>query len=426
MSGTRENLTRRIARRPFRWFLGLWALLVGLWLLLGFVGFEWTTRPVRPPVPEAVPYADFLPGGKWYQSGNPMPIVADALPAFDPALLTNEYEYQAWYGPSGGLQLVAYQRASRSLLGWPQALVTWGRDSFFDVTDPTRPFERIAYFEDVSMRQPLGHAISWTWSNPDRTVLSHVILRTGLITSRIFQIELLVGIIVLVLWHRYGVVVGRRLRQKWCIHCGYNLRGVTSERCPECGHERKDSSRAKFDADRGHLLLPAGRVFAIITLLLIAASLLTMTEHDDLAAGLFGDPATVSIPPTKAPGSPPAQVDVKAGRYVLRWPRHWYVIQYWDEQTWMYPQNGPSQPGPARASLTRVPLSQGITLSFVKRDPSIMRTVIIFWPRALTALALLQFPALALTAVVVCAAAVWRRLRQRIDPNGAASEPAGV
>lgn len=57
---------------------------------------------------------------------------------------------------------------------------------------------------------------------------------------------------------RYFLKAGNELR---CRHCAYLLRGIDSDRCPECGHPTRDAVRGQFSR-RWHLLI-LGAVIAI-------------------------------------------------------------------------------------------------------------------------------------------------------------------
>ena len=138
------------ARRPFRLFVLLWAGLAALWLLSGAIGFRNNRRADVPPLPEAVPYADFLPGGARAPQHGRLLLDPWLLPAHDPKLLSPYINISTWSGEDGTNRLLGQSFTTDGAYGWPRQWVSWLRCTFYDVTDPGRPFARTTF---PTMRQ---------------------------------------------------------------------------------------------------------------------------------------------------------------------------------------------------------------------------------------------------------------------------------
>jgi hypothetical protein len=54
-----------------------------------------------------------------------------------------------------------------------------------------------------------------------------------------------------------------------CAECGYQLKGVESAKCPECGRTRSDPARAQYPLAI-RLLLWAGLLLAVVQLFIVA------------------------------------------------------------------------------------------------------------------------------------------------------------
>lgn len=134
---------RRCGERPVKSFLLLWLILVAVWFVLGFVGFRYSRWPDLPVVPEAVPYADYSPGGRF--SYNPTIDFDPAkLPIHNPALEDqNRHSYQVWTRESTGAKRFILGTGTMACsYGWPVRWFEWNNCAWWDVTDPTRPFQR--------------------------------------------------------------------------------------------------------------------------------------------------------------------------------------------------------------------------------------------------------------------------------------------
>ncbi|MHC4102034.1 MAG: hypothetical protein ACYSW1_14265 [Planctomycetota bacterium] len=143
MAGVLDALSRRVGRRPLRWFLGLWALLTAIWLLSGAIHFRSDRYADIPPVPEAVPYAAFLPGGARYRESFKFELDPQRLLFHDESRALPDHHFFVWPDEDGEFtRLVCWFLTLEGAYGWPRQWVRWSRGVAYDVSDPGRPVER--------------------------------------------------------------------------------------------------------------------------------------------------------------------------------------------------------------------------------------------------------------------------------------------
>jgi hypothetical protein len=236
MPESRPTIIRRIAWRPFRWFLGIWLALSLAWLLSGSCGLQWHRAASNAPDPRAVPYHEFLPGGSRHDEAfdfNPDPA---ALPMYDATFDTGEYFYFYWLNTAKGPRLIAAQNAGNWTFGWPTAWIWSARTHWFDVTEPDAGFEPARFPMEVHpLVQSRGQLVWWTWFINGRTGLISLSFDWGRLIAVLIALEAAAGLLVLATWVGLGAVWRRRWREGRCPNCGYDLRGAREITCSECG-----------------------------------------------------------------------------------------------------------------------------------------------------------------------------------------------
>ena len=249
------------ARRPFRLFVLLWAGLAALWLLSGAIGFRNNRRADVPPLPEAVPYADFLPGGARAPQHGRLLLDPWLLPAHDPKLLSPYINISTWSGEDGTNRLLGQSFTTDGAYGWPRQWVSWLRCTFYDVTDPGRPFARTTF---PTMRQvqwkPL--LVSWWWTIDDGSAYWTGTWKWATTLVWFLGLGVAAGALVLGVWRWQRLQLRRRLRRGGCPHCGYDLRGGADGACPECGRDQHAAPPAARS-------VRAGRLFAVLWVALV-------------------------------------------------------------------------------------------------------------------------------------------------------------
>jgi hypothetical protein len=408
MTAGLDALSRRVGCRPLRWFLGLWGLLTVTWLLSGAIHFRSDRYAVIPPVPEAVPYADFLPGGARYREWYEIDLDPQRLPLHDPSRALPTHHFYVWPDEQEkDTRLVCWFLTLEGAYGWPRQWVRWSRGVVYEVTNPDRPFERA--IPSSSPRNSVGwelHQLSWSVTTGDGSTWCYGAWQWARMLAWWLSVEAIAGVLVITLWIWDGRRYRRRLRRGWCVNCGYDLqaRGGGGT-CPECGGEQPEAST--------HPRLGAGRVFlagwALLVVVWIAVAVLASSERgfpdlQDRLDELAREAETATPRPDGRPYS--------AGLMVAQWDYGWPLsfATQWKSQRWVF------HPGERPAAVVNPYASPGVS-AFQGRfqwsrptdDPTVYRRLDLYWSSALIQIAGLQFVALGAAGLLVA----FRRLRSR-------------
>ena len=391
MVGFDESVARRIGRRPGRWFVGLWCALTTPWLVSGLIGFELERSADIPPVPEAIPYADFLPGGVRYDSSFKVDLDPQQLPTFDPTLQDRFLFVHIWPTASGDGRLVCNFFTVEGVYGWPKQWVSWSRGVTYDVTDPSEPFDRAQALPPFWVDIPRWEITRTGWSirNADRLTYWNVHWEWNRMLLWALSIEALAGLVVFVIWMRYVLVIRRRLRRGLCLECGYDLRGTKpGDVCPECATVRGQPEQAKPRR------LPLVRVFVVAWLLLVVAS---------FVMGLFVVDRRQMPPLQEGLAELAAEGGSRPAHLMLTFREHGWPLPFltvWDSQSYQ------AKPGQwpvvldANVQFDVYADFERIQWELPNDDPTVRTIVDITWPFVLVQTAALQFAALGLILVV--------------------------
>jgi hypothetical protein len=378
MSGALDALSRRVGRRPLRWFLGLWGLLTVIWLLSGAIHFRSDRYADIPPVPEAVPYADFLAGGARYRESFKVNLDPQRLPLHDPSRALPTRHFYVWPDEQEELtRLVCWFLTLEGAYGWPRQWVRWSRGVVYDVTDPGRPVERA--IPSSTPRDAVNwelHQLSWSVMTGDGSTWCYGAWQWARMLAWWLSAEAFAAMIVVGLWSWDGARYRRRLRRGWCVTCGYDLqaRGEGGA-CPECGGEQPEARpQPRFGAGRVFL---AGWALLIVAWIAVAVLVPRERELPELR-GRLDELALEARNATPRPDGRP----YAAGLIVAHSP---------------YASPGVSA-GPDRIQWSRE-----------TDDPTVGRHLDLYWSPALVQIAGLQFVALGAAGLVVA----FRRLRSR-------------
>ncbi len=401
MVGFGESVTRRIGRRPGRWFVGLCCALTTLWSVIGLIGFRLERSADIPPAPEAIPYADYLPGGvRRDDSSFKLDLDPQQLPSFDPTLQDRLLVVHTWPTASGDGRLVCTFFTVEGVYGWPKEWVRWSRGVTYDVTDPSEPFDRAQALPEfwVDIARWENTRTYWAIRNADGSTYWNIHWEWNRMLLWALSIEALAGFVVFVIWLRYVLMIRRRLRRGLCLECGYDLRGTNpGDVCPECARVRVQPEEVKPRR------LPLVRVFVVAWLLLVVAS---------FVMGLFVvdrrqmSPLQERLAELAAEGrSRPRHLMIAAREH--GWPLPF--LKVWDSQSYQ------CQPGQwpvvldANVQFDVYADFERIQWELPNDDPTVGTIVDITWPFVLVQMAALQLAAVGLTFVVALAAKLRRR-----------------
>ena len=401
MVGFDDSVVRRIGRRPGRWFVGLCCALTTLWLVSGLIGFELERSADIPPAPEAIPYADYLPGGvRRDDSAFKLDLDPQQLPSFDPTLQDRLLVVHTWPTASGDRRLVAQFFTVTGVYGWPKQWVRWSHFVTYDVTDPSEPFDRAQalpefWVDSVRWENTRTH---WAIRNVDGSTYWNVHWEWNRMLLWALSIEALADLVVFVIWIWYVLTIRRRLRRGLCLECGYDLRGThLGDVCPECATVRGQPEQAKPRR------FPLVRVFVVAWLLLVVAS---------FVMGLFVVDRRQMPPLQERLAELAAEGGSRPDHLMLTFREHGWPLPFltvWDSQSYQ------CQPGQwpvvldANVQFDVYADFERIQWELPNDDPTVRTIVDITWPFVLVQMAALQFAAVGLTFVVVLAAKLRRR-----------------
>ncbi len=234
--GLVECLVRGFGQRPFRQFLMVWMVVFVLWGLVGFVGFKHTRLSGDPPLPEAVPYADFLPGGK-QSHDRTIDLPRDRLPNYDPSLARREVGIGVRQGREGEPnRLYAYAPESLGVYGWPWSAIGWVSHVAWDISDPAKPYPPFADFFSRARFSSLPSTVNVQFVNEDASRASAVnVLHQGLVLY-LAAPQTVAAVAVGPPWLWFQVRQRQRRRAGRCLACGQMLDPHRRPQlCPECG-----------------------------------------------------------------------------------------------------------------------------------------------------------------------------------------------
>ena len=382
MIDNRDNILTRIARRPFRWFMCGWLTLCLLWLLSGFLGFEWVRHEIRPPDPRAVPYHDYLPGGSREGRLPGFNIAPGNIPAHDETLVTEEYMYTVWQYPIKGDRLIAFQDEGRWRYGWPDAWIWSYRTHYFDVTDPSGGFDPARFpMKDHPFVQHRQQVVWWTLIVDDETGMVMLAIQWGAVVLAMLCLELLAAIPVVLLWAGQRVMWRRRIRDNRCPNCGYDLRGGSEGACPECGAARFESLAAWLAFTIPQRILRSGRWMVAFTLLffLVWSVLVLISRRDEGIESLETNLARLSENIMSEGMIEPWEVhrDVQLSMRTYGWPLT--LMEVRDVQTWQFMSERKPTPSPHFHGFDFFCDSEGMWWTQSGSDETIRRDMNLEW-----------------------------------------------
>ncbi len=402
MADRRDNLTRRIARRPFRWFLGGWITLTLLWLAGGFYGFERDRHEIKPPPVEMVPYHKFLPGGAPYGRYPDFNLDPDTLPEFDPTVAGPEYVFMT---PDREAEILEVWLVSdQGRFGWPASWLSWQRFDFFDVTDPTQPARRLHKPEQKFKTIHTQSDLEFMQYPENKSANRTIVFAWAPFIRFLLLLEVAVGVVVLTISQGQRSVWRRRVRRNHCLECGYDRKGIGEEKaCPECGMSPSASLSDWLKMKRGTPVVRTGRVFLGCLLSLVV---------------LWGIVQAVGSPP------PEMMTDEKLaemqsrfedqGRFnnggtarwqswirqrVVGWPVDLFMTR--DECVFEFSRDRSPMLLPHAPDETLVPMDwEYVYWEVNSGEPTINRWRLLYWRATLTQLAGVQMLAMLLTGIV--------------------------
>ena len=400
-----QSLRARVGRRPLPWFVGLWLLLTLVWLLGGLLHYRVARQDLSAPPPEAIPYAKFL------LSPSDLPLDPDRLPAFDAELRQRNTYFRIYETETGDARLVCLVNSERGRCGWPKPWVRWMGGPAYDVTDPTRPFDRPERLPDFRHLTWDRGYLSWSlMSRADRSwSMGHWEWKPMLL--RALVIEAVAAACILGIWGFSGLSRRRRLRLGLCIRCGYDLRASAGQAiCPECGNAQPSSRTEERQTPQR---IRAGRMFLLFWVLLVAAWLAASAlgvEDRGLpnpAERLEQIAARAQESATSLAGAP-----YVANKMVAHRSHGWPIpfVSVWHLQRYL------CEPGEQPVAVVNRRFTPGIRnggdyVQWARRtqDPTLNQFVEFSWSPALVQVAGLQLPSLALVGIVAVGAGLWRR-----------------
>jgi hypothetical protein len=266
-----ESATLRIAGAPLAAFAISWMLLLAIWLGWQF-GFTWETRgTTAAPPPGAVPYHMYLPGGK-LAGELTLDIAPGDLPIYDRSLQQRSSQYLVLPDERGARRLMTAQQRSGTI-GWPSRIISFAAVTWWDVTDPTRPFRPVP--RDLGFADP-GFSTASRWfeftSDAEGWRLGFRIVPGALLwplaITQSAALVLVGGIAGFV-----AIRQRRRRRAGRCLRCGHQLDPAhPARRCPECAYVESSQPRLGADASTTGTMRHSVRVFLGLWLVLALAA----------------------------------------------------------------------------------------------------------------------------------------------------------
>jgi len=385
----------------------VWGLLTVIWLLSGVIHFRLDQHADIPPVPEAVPYADFLPGGARYREPSRFELDPQRLPLHDPSRAPPDRHYYVWPDEHEEFtRLMCQFLMLDGAYGWPRQWVRWSHGVVYDVTDPGRPVERA--IPSSSPQDVVNwelHQLSWSVMTGDGSTWCYGAWQWARMLAWWLSVEAFAAMIVVGLWSWDGARYRRRLRQGRCVACGYDLqaRGGGGT-CPECGCEQPEARpQPRFGAGRVFL---AGWALLVVAWIAVAVLASSEREFPELQ-GRLDELAREAEAATPRPDGRPYAAGLMVAQRYYGWPLS-FATQ-WKSQRWVFhPDERPT--AVVNPYATGVSAFEGvIQWSRATDDPTVYRHLDLYWSYTLVQIAGLQFVALGAAGLFVA----FRRLRSR-------------
>jgi len=132
----------------------------------------------------------------------------------------------------------AHEEDTFSKFGFPLHALGYRSHSVAQRTSPQASLDsRVTFTHMLTISQTAARAWHWPWGAPGggNFRLPLLVLPVGFVADTLFWGA---AILTMLLTPRF-VRRYRRRRDGLCLECGYNLTGLPSDRCPECGHPFK-------------------------------------------------------------------------------------------------------------------------------------------------------------------------------------------
>ncbi|MCH8152989.1 MAG: hypothetical protein IH830_11540 [Planctomycetes bacterium] len=393
---------RRCGERPFRWFLLLWGAIFLVSIPVAFLHFDHKRFSGRPPVPEAVPYAGYLPGaGRSHE--RTIDLDPQNLPLYDPSRVRQDVgiKIREASGPDARNRVFAWAPHYVGVVGWPETAVTWVSHSAWDVTDPTRPYPPLKG-QWVGGFQVQGSAsVSFSWVNEDASRGSsiHLVLPGALVPLALPQ-TLAAGSI-LWLWTVYRVRHRRRRRRGLCLTCGHQRDPArTASVCPECGapQPQADASPARPAAVFRFLSTPGRRSLVIFGLMGLAWLAMQGTSRSEQTTQPM-KPRVEANSRFSAESGRTYTKSVQSSFRFYGWPIPVMAIQ--EDHWFTFSPGGPAQRAPCPNEAGTFLRRNELLWILHHEDPSIVTTGWVFWPMVLFQLAIVQITATLISIVTM-------------------------
>lgn len=414
--GLVECLVRGFGQRPFRRFLMVWMFMFGLWGLVGFVGFKLTRLSGDPPLPEAVPYADFLPGGKQSHDGT-IDLPRDRLPDHDPSLTRREVGIGVRQGREGEPnRLYGYAPESLGSYGWPWSAIAWVSSAAWDISDPAKPYPPFADFYLRARFSSSPSTVNVHFANEDGSRgTTVVVLPLGLVLY-LAAPQTVGALVVGPPWLWFQVRQRRRRRAGWCLGCSQMLDPHRRPQlCPECGTPtaaatdtpQRQSIVSRLVDRPGRLML---LLWAILVLIWTAVQILSREQIEVEPLGTRLEKlAEVAAEDRDLYSSRDRSISVDLAQASYGWP----MQLLWVEKQQTYAVKPDAFPVPTQSQW-----QPGVRVEFdevwwvvTQKDRTIVTITSFYWATALDEIATLQVVATVLVgAFGVCA---WFRRRRK-------------
>ena len=388
----------------------VWMFVFVLWGLVGFVGFKHIRLSGDPPLPEAVPYADFLPGGNRSYNGT-IDLPRDRLPNYDPLLTRREVGIGVRKGREGEPnRLYAYAPEHLGRYGWPWSAIGWVSSAAWDISDPSKPYPPFADFYLRARFSSSPSTVNVHFVNEDASRASAVnVLPLGLVLY-LAAPQTVAALVVGPPWLWFQVRQRRRRRAGRCLGCSQMLDPHRRPQlCPECGTPTAAATDtpqcqpivARLVGRPGRLMLV---LWAILVVVWAAVQVLSREQIEVEPLGTQLEKlAEVAAEHRDFYSSRNISRSVDLAQASYGWP----MQLFWVEKEQAYAVKPDEFPAPTRSQLragVRVRESDQIWWVVTHKDRSITTLAIFYWATALVEIATLQVVATVLVGVFgICA-----------------------
>lgn len=342
------------------------------------------------------------------------------LPTFDPALERRDVGFFVIPAKDASpARLIAITRGTLITFGWPNFWLTWGSQQTWDVSDPTRPFEKCGDYYATGRVHWYPNSLSFSSLSEGGSLATTLNIESGGAYSILALPQLLAAFSVIA---SYAL---DRSRRRWrqshrrCAECGHTRDPSRPDAaCTECGAEACTNECTSRDTKR--FARPG------LVCLVIFASLLAIWIFLQFRNPSFERYRSIeeSIAARQSMGRAFVRPVYDEARG-YGWPMHFIYkqVNHW------YSFGGPEA---VKASCPDefVRHEGGYLVFSIKHaDPSIASLWTIHWPPALLQIGLLQIVATILTGALALFSAIFRRkasIKAALSISAARQTPASA